>query len=199
MMVFSAKRILLGAGVPIGVYYVFSKADMAFAGAVSASLWCLCLLLWFYYKERQLDGFAGVSAVYAVSELAGLLVSHDPKWFFLSPIVSDGIMGMVFVVSMLAVRPLIQVLGEQMSGEHAPPKDAPGYRRYRGLWLRLSVVWGGAYLLKGGLALLLLKTCSEEVYLVARAVLSTPTILALIMFSFWYPRRYFGMPDECDN
>lgn len=130
--------------------------------------------------------------MYGVSELAGLLVTHDPDWYLFSSIISDGVVGAVFLVSMLMRRSLIQVLAEQTAGLDAFPEAVRKSRHYRPLWFRLSLVWGGAYLLKGAFKWMMLLVSPVEVYLVVRTVLDWPFTFALMAFSFWYPKRYWG-------
>ncbi|QJB55269.1 VC0807 family protein [Pseudodesulfovibrio sp. zrk46] len=185
------NRILLGAVAPTLIYYVGRKLDHALAGALLASLWGIGVMAWFLLKEKEFDGASGIGAAYAVSELAGLLVTKNPDWFLLSPIVSDWVVGGVFMVSMLTRRPLIQVLAEQMSGKNAFPESIRNGPHYRPLWLRLSLVWGGAYVLKGVFKWISLNTMPVEAYLTLRAGLDWPVIIGLMAFSIWYPRRYW--------
>lgn len=185
------NRILAGAVAPVVIYSVGSKMDMAMAGALLASIWSLGVLGWYWTKQREFDGFSGIGAAYGVSELAGLLVTQNPEWFLLSPVISDWVLGGVFLVSMLTPRPLIQVLAEQTAGKEAFEQVCDS-EYYRPLWLRMSLIWGGAYVLKGALAWAILSTMPEDVYLVARMVLGWPVIAALMAFSFWYPKRYWN-------
>ncbi|BDQ37310.1 hypothetical protein SYK_16700 [Pseudodesulfovibrio nedwellii] len=185
------NRILLGAVAPIAIYYVGRKFDMALVGAVAASLWGLGVLGWFWVKTGEADGFSGIGAAYALSELAGVLVMRDPDWYLMSPIVSDWVLGGVFLASMGARKPLIQILAEQMAGIDAFPEEIRTSKYYRSLWLRLSFFWGGAYVLKGVVAWGIMNSMSVEIYLAARLVLGWPVVAGLIALSYWYPRRYW--------
>lgn len=185
------NRILLGAVAPTLIYYVGRKVDYALAGAVAASLWSLGVMAWFLLKEHEFDGYSGIGAAYAVSELVGLLVTRNADWYLYSSMVSDGVVGGVFLVSMCMQRPLIQVLAEQTAGLDAFPEYIRESEYYRPLWLRLSLVWGGAYFLKGAVKWAVVSTMSVEVFLTVRTVLDWPLIIGLMAFSYWYPRRYW--------
>ncbi|WP_319471617.1 VC0807 family protein [uncultured Pseudodesulfovibrio sp.] len=190
---FPVNRMLVGAVAPVVLYYVCRRLGFAFEGAVAASLWSMGVLGWHYVRERCFDGFSGIAAAYAVSELVGLIVTHDPDWYLLSPIFSDCVMGAVFILSLLLPRSLIQVLAEQSHGEAiGTPQDSV-------LWFRLSLLWGGAYVGKGMLALAILKFSTVEAYLTAGAVFGWPLVAGLIAFSVWYPRKYFAMKTVNDN
>lgn len=185
------NRILLGAVAPTLIYYAGRKLDHALAGAVVASLWSLGIMAWFLLKEKEFDGYSGIGAAYGVSELAGLLVTRNPDWYLFSPIVSDWVLGGVFLASMLVQRPLIQVLAEQTAGLDAFPVSVRESEHYRPLWLRLSLVWGGAYMGKGAVKWAVLGSQPIEVFLTVRTVLDWPLIIGLMAFSFWYPKRYW--------
>lgn len=136
------NRILLGAVAPVVIYYVGHKQGFPLAGALLASLWGLGVFAWHLFAKREFDGFSGIGAAYVVSELAGLAVTRDPDWFLLSPVVSDGVLGSVFLASMLLPKPLIQVLAEQSAGPDAFPEELRARECFRQLWLRLSLIWG---------------------------------------------------------
>jgi len=181
----------LGAIAPIFLYYTGRKLNMPMIGAVAASVWGLLVLGWYWVKQNEFDGFSGIGAAYALSELAGLLVTQNPDWYLISPTISDWMMGAVFLGSMLASRPLIQRLSEQMAGLDAFPEEVRNSEYFRRLWLRLSLLWGGAYLLRGALNYVLLATTPMEVYLASRIMLGWPVTIGLIAVSFWYPKRYW--------
>lgn len=191
-------RIVLGAVIPVSIYYVGRKMDLALEGAIAASVWCLLLMAFFLIRRREFDGYSAIGALYGVSELAGLLVSHNPDWYLYASIVSDGVVGAVFIFSMLARRSLIQVLAEQTAGLDAFPEAVRKSRHYRPLWLRLSLVWGGAYLAKGAFKWGVLSVAPVEVYLVVRTILDWPLTFVLMAFSFWYPKRYWGRGFEAE-
>lgn len=190
MSYFPIKRILLGAVIPVLIYYAGSKMGMRLEGAITASTWCIGLLAFHLLIRRELDGFSAIGATYAISELAGLLVTHNPDWYLYSTIVSDTVMGSVFLLSMLLTKPLIEVLAEQSAGRESfdEVRETPYYRP---LWLRLSLAWGGAYLVKAGIEWTVLSTAPEAIYLTVRVLLDWPLTIALITFSFWYPKRYW--------
>ena len=188
----AVKRILLGAVVPVMVYYLGRRLGVPMVGAALASVWGLGLLAGYFVRDRELDGFSAIGAVYCLAELAGLLVTRDPDWYLLSPIVADGCMGAVFLASALLPRPLIQVLAEQTAGKDAFPDAVRNSGYFRPLWLRLSALWAGAYMLRAFCLWVVLQGWPVEVYLAALTVLDWPVILALIALSFWYPKYYWG-------
>ena len=183
------NRILLGAVLPMAVYYIGLWQGFPLAGALLASSWSLGVFGWYLISARAVDGFSGIGAVYVVSELLGLVLTRDPDWFLLSPIVSDGVMGGVFLLSMLFKKPLIQILAEQSAGPDAFPEDLRARDGFRHVWMTLSLIWGGAYVIKGVLKMAALSAMPTEAYLAVRVTMGWPVVLGLVAFSFWYPRR----------
>jgi hypothetical protein len=185
------QRILLGAVVPVLVYYAGRRGGVPMVGAALAAAWGVGVSVWFFLRDREVDGFSAIGAAYCLAELAGLGVTRDPDWYLLSPIVSNAVMGGVFLASTLLKRPLIQLLAEQSAGKDAFPDSVRQSGYYRPLWLRLSLLWGGAYFLRAFGLWIVLQGWSTEVYLAARVVLDWPVVAALIALSFWYPRLYW--------
>jgi intracellular septation protein A len=185
------QRILLGAVVPVLVYYAGRRVGAPMVGAALAAAWGMGASVWFFARDREVDGFSTIGAAYCLTELAGLLVTRNPDWYLLSPIVSNTAMGCVFLASMLFRRPLIQLLAEQTAGRDAFPESVRNSEFYRPLWLRLSLLWGGAYFLRAMCLWIVLQGWSLEVYLAARVVLDWPVVVALIALSFWYPKLYW--------
>ena len=185
------QRILLGAVVPVLVYYAGRRVGVPMVGAALAAAWGVGVSVWYFFRDREVDGFSAIGAAYCLAELAGLAVTHNPDWYLLSPIVSNAAMGAVFLASMVFRRPLIQLLAEQSAGKDAFPDSVRESGYYRSLWLRLSVLWGGAYFLRAFGLWIVLKGWSTEVYLAARVALDWPVVAALIALSFWYPKIYW--------
>ncbi|XXJ18701.1 VC0807 family protein [Desulfovibrio caledoniensis] len=182
---------MLGAIVPVLVYYAGRRLGVGMVGAALAAAWGVGISVWFFVRDREVDGFSAIGAAYCLAELAGLAVTRNPDWYLLSPIVSNTAMGCVFVASMAFRRPLIQLLAEQTAGKDAFPDSVRESGYYRSLWLRLSVLWGGAYFLRALGLWIILKGWPMEVYLAARVVLDWPVVAALIALSFWYPKIYW--------
>jgi hypothetical protein len=173
------------------VYYAGRRLGVDMVGAALAAAWGVGVSVWFFVRDREVDGFSAIGAAYCLAELAGLAVTRNPDWYLLSPIVSNAAMGCVFLASMAFRRPLIQLLAEQTAGKDAFPDSVRESGYYRLLWLRLSVLWGGAYFLRAFTLWIVLKGWPMEVYLAARVVLDWPVVAALIALSFWYPKIYW--------
>ena len=185
-------RILIGAVAPTLIYYVGRRCGMGLEGAILASLWGLGVMAWFYWRLREIDGSSAMGAAYCIAGLVGMVIMRSEDGYLEAPIASDFLMGSVFLVSMLFRRPLIQALAEQLSEEGTFSEELRGSRFYRPLWLRLSLVWGGAYFFRGLCSWIALVATPIEVYLGVRVALDWPLTAALIAFSFWYPGRYWG-------
>jgi len=185
-------RILIGAVAPTLIYYVGRRWGMGLEGAILASLWGLGVMAWFYWRLREIDGSSAMGAAYCIAGLVGMLITRSQAGYLDAPIASDFLMGSVFLVSMPFRRPLIQALAEQLSAKDTFSDELRGSRFYRPLWLRLSLVWGGAYFCRGLCSWVVLAAAPIEAYLAVRVALDWPLTAALIAFSFWYPGRYWG-------
>jgi hypothetical protein len=96
------------------------------------------------------------------------LAAHSTFVYFLQPVLTDLLIGSVFLASMATARPVVA----RLAGDFYPVTEElharPGVQR---LFRRLTLLWAGALLAKAAVVFALLQTQPLETFVLAKSVL----------------------------
>lgn len=189
-------KIVIGAVAPVMIFYFFNKAGQPLNGAICACLWSIMVAAFWLVKEKTWDAFSSFGGIYAVAELATVLLTNNPDWYLFSPVVFGAVFGVAFLGSVLLRKPFVRYFAEQAVGVDAFPRHIRSSRHYLVVWNRVTLVWAATYLVKSIVLAMLLLSSTVEAYLAVRGVFGWPVSAALLAFSFWYPRFYWSREPE---
>ena len=143
-----SPEILLGAVAPFATYQV---ATWLGASELSALTWGavfpLAGIALGFARRRRFDVISATSLAAIVVGLGGALVLHSARFLLVKDSLVSATIGLAFLGSLLAARPLVFVIGRARSPERAAVFDArwaePAFR----CELRvMTAVWGGVLL-----------------------------------------------------
>jgi intracellular septation protein A len=128
--------------------------------------------------------FIGLGALGLRTALA--LASHSSFVYFLQPTVGNATVGILFLATALAGKPLIL----RMARDFCPlPEDVMTHGHLRRFFLGISVLWGTVQLLNAGLTLWLLLSQSLGTFVVLRTTMThTLTVTAITISVVWFRR-----------
>lgn len=193
----SRPRFLIGALVPVLIFYVLQRAGQPLTGAVLAGLWGLGAALAGYARERRWNVFGMLAATAAAISIITTLVSRSEAFYLASDAIGDVLGGVVFLGSLLLPRSLLQIIVEEAGVVGRFPEGFAQTPLYRRTWQIVTRVWGGAYLFKAALlllaqfGLLAASLISLETFLAIRTVSGWVFSIAAMAFSFWFPGWYW--------
>ena len=152
-----------------GIY----PATAVFMGAM------VLLALYDYLRLRRVSPMHAASTVLVLIFGTATLALHDPRFLKMKPTLLLWLMALAFLGSQWIGRtPLVQRLLE--------PALAPGTVLSRRQWLRINVVWVGAYLLLGCLNLFVAHAASEQTWVYFKGFGLTIALAALALGqAFW--------------
>ena len=135
--------------------------------------------------------FIGLGALGLRTVLA--LAAHSTFVYFLQPTVGNATVGVLFLASALAGRPLVL----RMARDFCPlPEDVMAHGHLRRFFLGISVLWGVVQLLNAGLTLWLLLSQSLGTFVVVRTTMTnTLTVTAIAISVLWF-RRVTRTPQD---
>lgn len=188
---FPRRQFVLGAVVPMLLFYTCKRLGQPLTGALLAGSWGLCVVSTDYWCSRRVNVFAGLAATLAVIELAATAITRSPTWYLAAAAIESGVLGCVFLASLLFPRSLIQLLAEETVGPEGFSAEVQQSRPYQIVWRLLTGVWGGVYLAKALLLLFAQWGLPLEAFLVVRTLLGWPLWVGLFAFSFWFPVWYW--------
>jgi hypothetical protein len=177
-------RFALNAGGPVLFFYAGWKLSGLLAGVVIAS--AVGIGAYLRERRRQRPGLvARLALLFVLVQAAFGLSSGSVTVYLAPPVVVQGLLGLVFVASVLRGRPLAARFAEELHS--FPPAITESEAFHRSLSM-VSLAWGICFLLRGTLRLLVLAH-SVDAFVVVNVATGLPLISALLTWSAWYVTR----------
>lgn len=189
------RQLVLGALVPVTIFYVFHRFGHPLTGALFAITWSIGLLIIKYWNSRSIDLFPALAIPIILIELFGTLIIRNPDFYLAAAAIDNVLWGLGFLMSLVLTRPLIQIFAEILnpglgSQEFLDNFEMP-VRLYRSAWKILTLVWGIIYLLKAMILILSQLKLPLEAFLIVRTASGLPVLIAMLFFSYRFPGWYW--------
>lgn len=192
---FPYRQFILGALVPVTVFYTLNYYGKPLGGALLAIGWSLGLLAVGYWRSRRVELFAGLAIPIVAIELIGTLVTRDPAFYLASAAIENVLWALVFSGSMLLPRPLIQIFAELLDPDLGSLAFFEEFKiprsLYRSAWVILTALWAGVCLLKAIVLIFSQLQLSVETFLIVRTAAGIPVTVLMIALSYRFPRWYW--------
>lgn len=186
------KDFVISAIIPIIIFSILDRNGMTFEGIVLSGGWSIGVVLINYIKDHELNALATISAAFAGVGLIGTVISKNPTFYLIAPIVQDILLAAMFFGSLFFKRSLIQIIIEQsyLKNDSGKIKNSQKFK----LTCRfLSIAWGVLTVSQAAVRIVLLHSVSVSIYYTistAYGNISTPLMIAFsIMFPKWYYKR----------
>ncbi|KAA1429176.1 VC0807 family protein [Nocardioides antri] len=162
-----SMSLLIAVIVPAVVFYsVFVLAGIW--PAIGAALaWSYGAIAWRAATGRRVSGLLVLAAILLTGRTA-LSVVADSTWlYFLQPIISDGLVAALFLLSLASTRPMVA----RLAGDFYPMDHELASRpRVRRLFWHLTVLWALLGLAKATMTLWLLQSQSLDTFVLVKSV-----------------------------
>lgn len=190
---FPLRQFIVGAVIPILIFYICYRLDRSLSGALLAIGWEVGVLLITNLIFRHINLFAALAIPFTLIELIVTVVTLNPDYYLASEAIEHVLWGLIYLGSLLFSRPLILIFAEAMVA--APKsKEMDGFGDiglYRSSWIILTAIWGIVYIIASVLLLLSQFLLPLETFLIIRTILGTPLLVVMLGFSFWFPDWYW--------
>jgi hypothetical protein len=159
--------LLIAVVVPAVVFYAFFVLAGVWTAMVAALVWSYGAIAWRAATGRRTSGLLILAAALLTGRTA-LSVVADSAWlYFLQPIISDGIVAALFLLSLASARPMVA----RLAGDFYPMDHELAMRpRVRRLFWHLTVMWALLGLAKAGATLWLLQSQSLETFVLVKSI-----------------------------
>ncbi|WP_318739694.1 VC0807 family protein [Clostridium sp. JS66] len=114
------KDFIISAIIPVLICLSFNKINMTLKGIILAGIWSIGVVILNFIKDYEINALAVITAAFSGIGLLGTVVSNNPNFYLLAPIVRDVLYALVFFLSVLIKKPLIQVIAEQIYLKNVP-------------------------------------------------------------------------------
>ena len=186
------KDFVVSAIIPIIIFSVFDKMEMTLNGIILSGVWSIGVVLINFMKEHKINTLAAMGAIFAGIGVIGTVISKNPTFYLVSPIIQDILVAIIFFGSLFFERSLIQVIVEQSYLKNVSKERKKQYE-YKKVWRIITAAAAILTISQAALRIILLYTVSMSSYYAISTVygnISTPIFIAFaIMFPKWYWKR----------
>jgi hypothetical protein len=152
--------------------YTFGGIWTAILAAVG---WTYGALAFRALTGRRTSGLLVLTAVLMTGRTVVAVAAGSPFLYFLQPVISDGLVGAGFLLSLATARPVVA----RLAGDFYPmDRELAGRPRVRRLFWWLTMLWALLCLAKATLTLWLLQSASLDTLVLVKTI-SVPTINTL--------------------
>ena len=186
------KDFVVSAIIPIIIFSVFDKMEMTLSGIILSGAWSIGVVLINFIKEHKINALAVMGASFAGVGVIGTVISKNPTFYLVSPIIKDILIALIFFGSLFLKRSLIQIIVEQSYLKNVP-EDFKKQSKYKAAWRIVTIAWGILNISQAVFRTVLLYSVSMSAYYATSTIydnISTPLLLAFsILFPKWYWKR----------
>lgn len=159
--------LLIAVIVPAAVFYgVFVLAGV-WTAIVAALVWSYGAIAWRAVTKRRTSGLLILVAILLTGRTA-LSALADSTWlYFLQPVISDGFIAVLFLLSLASARPMVA----RLAGDFYPmDRELAARPRIRRLFRNLTILWAVLELTKASMTLWLLQTQTLDTFVLVKSV-----------------------------
>ena len=159
--------VLIACGVPAVVFYTCFRVADVWVAMFAALGWAWGAIAWRGLTRRRTSGLLILTAVVMTGRTVIALVSNSTFLYFLQPIISDGVLGAAFLLSLASARPMVA----RLAGDFYPMEHELSMRpRIRRLFRGLTLMWATLCIGKALGTLWLLQSQSLETFVLVKSV-----------------------------
>lgn len=184
------KDFIVSAIIPIVIFSTFNKFKMILTGIILSGLWSIGVVIINFIKEHQINALATLSAIFSTIGLIGTIISKNPTFYLVSPIIQDILYALIFFGSLFFEKSLIQIIVEQSYFKNAS-EELRKKAKYKSAWRILTVAWGILNVSQAGLRAVLLYSVSMDSYYAISTIYSNISSPVLLAFSISFPKWYW--------
>jgi intracellular septation protein A len=168
----AAPTIIVSTLVPTGLFYVGWYTEGRAAAFALALGWALTVVAWLAVRRQRIPALLVLTTLMLVVRTVVGVMTGSTRLYFMQPIATTVIVGLLFLVSVAAGRPLIS----RLAGDFCPmPAEVFERTEVRRHFRNLSLLWAGIYFSNATVTLLLLLNLPVTTF-VATKTLATLTI-----------------------
>jgi len=184
-------RMAAHAGAPVLFFYAGWKLSGLLVGVLLAT--AVGVSAYLYERHRERPGMvARIALLFVFVQGTIGLIAGSAKVYLAQPVVLNGLLGLVFLVSTLRGRPFAGMFAEEF---YPFPPEVKASQTFKSAFSRVSLVWA-AYLLARSVLRLFMLQYSVDAFVVVNVATGFPIISGLMAWSVWYISRSFRRSEE---
>lgn len=158
--------LMIAVIIPAVVFYVVFVLAGVWTAIVAALVWSYGAIAWRAVTGRRTSGLLLLAALLLTGRTV-LSALADSTWlYFLQPVISDGAVAALFLLSLASARPMVA----RLAGDFYPMDQELAARpRIRRLFRHLTVLWAVLGLTKATMTLWLLQSQTLETFILVKS------------------------------
>ncbi|WP_248924453.1 VC0807 family protein [Paenibacillus hamazuiensis] len=185
--------LLINGGLPLLVYKLLEGRMTEVAALSIATLIPLADTLYHLSRHKKLDVFAAFMAIGFILSILAVLLGGDEKLILLRESFVTGIMGLIFLGSLLFPKPLIYHFALRFAVGNSEERQSAFAENWKIPYMRkvirvMTAGWGIALVLEAGIKCILVYTLSTTAFLAVSNVVTYGIIGLAIIWTVAYRR-----------
>jgi len=170
-----AVSLLVACVAPAVLFYLCFRVTDVWTAMFVALGWSYGAIAWRAVTRRRTSGLLILMAAVMTGRTLISVATDSTYLYFLQPIISDGLIALLFLLSMVTARPMVS----RLAGDFYPMDHELALRpRLRRLFGGLTLMWGALGLGKAAFTLWLLRSQSLDTFVLVKSI-SLPTLNTL--------------------
>ena len=164
--------------IPAALFFSCFKAFGVWPAIVVALVWSYGAIAWRALTGRRTSGLLVLTAVVLTGRTVIALVAHSTFFYFLQPIITDGVVAATFLLSLATARPMVA----RLAGDFYPMDAELSLRpRMRSLFWRLTAMWAVVCLAKAVAMFWALNSLSLDTFVLVKSIsMPAANLLAVV-------------------
>lgn len=162
-----ALSLVIACAIPAAVFYTTFRVFGVWPAIFAALTWSYGAIAWRSVTGRRPSGLLVLTAAVMTGRTLIALMTDSTFLYFLQPVITDALIGTVFLLSLATSRPVVA----RLAGDFYPMDDElsvrPGIQR---LFRHLTLMWALLALGKATMTLWLLTSQSLETFVLVKSV-----------------------------
>ncbi len=159
--------LLIAVIVPAVLFYGFFALAGVWTAIIAALVWSYGAIAWRAATKRRTSGLLFLAAILLTGRTALSVVADSPWLYFLQPIISDGVVAVLFLLSLASARPMVA----RLAGDFYPMDHELAARpRIRRLFRNLTIMWAVLGLAKASMTLWLLQSQTLGTFVFVKSI-----------------------------
>jgi intracellular septation protein A len=163
--------------VPAALFFASFKAFGVWPAIVVALTWSYGAMAWRAVTGRRTSGLLVLTAIVLTGRTVITLIAQSTFFYFLQPIITDGVVAATFLLSLASARPMVA----RLAGDFYPMDAELSLRpRMRRLFWRLTAMWAVVCLAKAVAMFWALNSLSLNTFVLVKSISMPATNLLAV-------------------
>jgi uncharacterized membrane protein YwzB len=168
----------IACAIPAALFLTCFELLGVWPAIVMALTWSYGAIGWRAITGRRMSGLLVLTAIVLTGRTVIALVAQSTFFYFLQPIITDGVVAATFLLSLASARPMVA----RLAGDFYPMDEELSLRpRMRALFWRLTAMWALVCLAKAVAMFWALNSLSLDTFVLVKSIsMPAANLLAVV-------------------